>query len=77
MTDREYRLRQRIDSLTDERDEALETERELRATIRRMTGERRRKPTYRMCPYCGRPCHGAACSLHRDLAMYEKGLMSC
>ena len=24
------------------------------------------------CPYCGRPCDGATCAQHRDLAKIEK-----
>lgn len=57
MTDRELRLRARIDRLTDERDAARASTRPAR--------HRDRRPT--RCPYCAAPCYGRACSSHRDL----------
>ena len=66
MLERERRLRARIDVLLDAR-AATEAENEkLRA--------RANRKVYRCCPYCGRPCYGTACSLHRDVARIEREL---
>lgn len=50
------RLRDRIDVLTDERDDALE----FAARLRERGGRRH-------CVYCGRGCYGLACGYHADL----------
>ena len=65
----ELRLRERIDTLTDERD---------RERARRLRLARRVAAMYqgqRRCVYCGHHCHGLTCADHRDLpridAFYE------
>lgn len=55
MTGREHRLRKRIDTLTDERDE-----------LRKVVFGRERRLFHR-CLYCGRRCPGRTCPAHRDL----------
>ena len=75
MTPRELRLRERIDQLADERD-AAQAERDAaearaRDLARRLVAQRNRNP-YRRCCYCGTPCYGQACHLHRDLLHLEQ-----
>lgn len=55
MNARETRLRIRVDKLRDERD-----------TLKEMLTLRGRK-IYKLCPWCGTPCYGPACTLHRDV----------
>ena len=71
VTSCEYRLRQRVDLLTDQRDE-LERQRDLLAgrvlmLERRLGGHRGR------CRYCGEPTgdRDGACSAHGDLPRLE------
>jgi hypothetical protein len=65
MTPIELRLRQRIDELRDERDQA----RELYDTLRETVTERSRteRPRFGRCGWCGVPTYGRACDTHRDV----------
>lgn len=64
MTDREYRLRERIDALRDERDALLQRVEQLEARLRR-------KP--KRCAYCGAPTGGRiTCRAHRDLLRLDE-----
>lgn len=58
----EHRLRQRIDTLTDERDLA-----------RDLLQQARERPRFRRCAFCGDYCYGYACYKHRDLVQREAG----
>jgi hypothetical protein len=65
VTERELRLRQRIDDLLDQReDDALVIAR-LRARLRGEFGR---------CRWCGRWGWGRACALHQDLERMERQL---
>lgn len=64
MTEREYRLRRRIDQLSDALAESLHEQAYL------LTKLGRRRPTdlaQDRCSYCGRECYGPACIAHRPL----------
>jgi hypothetical protein len=56
MSDRERRLRERIDHLTDELDKA-----------RRRTPKPPPQPKRNWCCYCGAPTKGRVCRGHADL----------
>jgi hypothetical protein len=56
VTEREYRLRRRIDTLREERD-----------LLRDLTGTRLRGELFRRCIYCGSYTWGKTCPKHRDL----------
>ena len=73
MTEREHRLRMRIDTLLAERDQALDLVTVLKESVSERP--RRDRPRFRSCPYCGRPCYGRACHHHRDLVLIEETLV--
>jgi hypothetical protein len=66
MTEREWRLRRRIDALTD----LLDTERAANARMRK-----RAKQPFRHCRWCGGWAWGPACTLHKDLEKMENQLL--
>ena len=63
MTDRELRLRQKIDDLRDERD-----------TLKAMLGRAKPKQVFGTCPWCGIPSYGVVCKSHRDVEHIYRGL---
>jgi hypothetical protein len=65
-SERELRLRERIDTLRDQRDEAEDERRRLRKTVATLIGSRPKKQ-FRECVYCGAFTYGKACPAHRDL----------
>lgn len=66
MTARELRLRERIDLLTDERDEVIGQNERLR---RRLAGKRMRQ-----CAYCGAATPNRACASHSDLLRLDPNM---
>lgn len=63
MTDRELRLRTKIDALSDEKEALAKRVAEL---------ERRARQRPNRCQYCGEPTRGSrACPSHRDLLTLE------
>jgi len=49
------------------------------STVRQLTKAvvvEKTRPTYGICPWCGRPCIGRACQSHRDLVLIEHELYS-
>lgn len=75
MTDRELRLRRRIDDVTGERNSAIaraeEAERKL-TQLRSVTG---RVPGTH-CIYCGERCYWSVCSSHLDVARIDGRLVA-
>lgn len=73
ITDRERRLRVRIDVLTRQRDGFAE--KIARRETRRLNLLREPRGRPRHCPYCGRGCYGATCPAHDDLPALERQWM--
>jgi hypothetical protein len=66
MTERERRLRARVDTLLSERAQ-------LRQTVESLVN-RGPRPMFRDCVYCGRPTYGKACRVHRDLIQLDPSM---
>lgn len=73
MTGRELRLRRRIDELVDRAERAEDAVALLRASLAEPPA--RERPRFRTCRWCGAPCYGRVCQLHRDVEQIEAALL--